>query len=120
MTQNITYGLGGVDPNKPHDNALEMWDDSTRTYTDLTTDPPTTRPYDDDENTAADDRAAVINQGDNAVTLGDRLAAGLVSNRTYLGLLTTTSAQNVAQIKSLTRQVSALARLLTEDLTATD
>ena len=33
---------------------IESWDDATRTYTDHRTDPPTTRPYTPEENTAAD------------------------------------------------------------------
>lgn len=36
---------------------VEEWDDQTRTYTDYTTDPPTTRPYTPEENAAADQRA---------------------------------------------------------------
>ena len=36
---------------------VESWDDETRTYTDHRTDPPTTRPYNADENAAADARA---------------------------------------------------------------
>lgn len=37
---------------------VESWDDATRTYTDHTTDPPTTRPYTAEENDAADQRIA--------------------------------------------------------------
>lgn len=35
---------------------VESWDDSTRTYTDHRTDPPTTRPYTEQEDAAADAR----------------------------------------------------------------
>lgn len=44
MTTNTTYGLGGYDPNLPHDNVVETLvdhGDGTGTHTDFTTDPPT-------------------------------------------------------------------------------
>ena len=53
-----TYGIGGYDPAKPHNNMLSQWDDTTRTHTDYTTTPPTVRPYTAAENAAADADAA--------------------------------------------------------------
>lgn len=56
--QHTTYGEGGFDPSKPHDNKLEQWDDDTRTYSDYTQAVTVTRPYTGAENAAAGQRAA--------------------------------------------------------------
>jgi hypothetical protein len=56
MPQHTTYGVGGFDPAKPNGNAIEQWDDDTRTYSKFTA-PASTRPYTAAENTAADARA---------------------------------------------------------------
>lgn len=47
----------------------------------------------------------------NGVTLRDRATTALTDNATFLAIGTLTNAQVVAQVRSLTRQVNALARL---------
>lgn len=56
----------------------------------------------------------------NRVTLTDRATSALDLNRDYLEIATPTNAQISAQVKALTRQSSALIRLLTDALDATD
>jgi len=56
----------------------------------------------------------------NMRTLDQRLVDALAANQTYLAIVGPTNAQNTAQIKSLTRQVSALIRLFRRQLDATD
>lgn len=51
-----TYGLGGYDPTRPHDNRISRADDQSRAVTDYTVTPPRTRPYTSAENAAADAR----------------------------------------------------------------
>mgnify|MGYP001568122297 FL=1 len=55
----------------------------------------------------------------NTQLLLSKAAAALNNNQTYLGLASPTTAQAVAQVASLTRQVNALIRLATGQLTAT-
>ena len=64
---NQTYDADGT--------LVEEWDDESRTYTDHRTDPPTTRPYTDDENAEADARAAAALRAANEQALRDGLAA---------------------------------------------
>lgn len=47
----------------------------------------------------------------NEATLLDRAAQALTVNRAFLDLASPTNAQTLAQVKALTRQVSALIRL---------
>lgn len=52
------YGPGGYNTTKPHNNVRWQADDATRTVTDYSTTPPTSRPYTAAENAAAD--AAIV------------------------------------------------------------
>lgn len=47
----------------------------------------------------------------NGATIGAKLDTALANNATYLALASPTAAQTTAQVKALTRQVSALIRL---------
>lgn len=55
-----------------------------------------------------------------AETLVQRLDHGLDVNAAYLALTTPTAAQTAAQVKALTREVSALIRLARANLNSTD
>jgi hypothetical protein len=61
------------------------------------------------ETTAEINRRALVAKAQNALT----------SNATYLAIPTPTNAQNLAQIRSLTRQVNALIRLTVKALEGT-
>ena len=56
----------------------------------------------------------------NEFTLRDRAAAALDANKTYLALSSPTAAQNLAQIRLLTRECSALIRLALRALDTVD
>ena len=56
----------------------------------------------------------------NERTITDRMDAALTQNKTYLGLATTTAAQDKAQIKALTKQVNGLLRLVGRKLDDVD
>ena len=56
---------------------VEEWDDTTRTYTDHRTDPPTTRPYTPEENAEADQQAEQEQKAANDQALRDGLAAAI-------------------------------------------
>ncbi len=100
----------------PVGTLLEWDDDETRTHhdlRDLETD--VTRPYTDDENAAADERAAVAQADKNETTLRTQAASGLADNATFLALTAPTNAQTLAQVKALTRQMDALITLTTRE-----
>lgn len=61
-----------------------------------------------------------IERTQNEVTLRERAANALQSNRDFLAIATPTNAQAVAQIKALTRQVNGLIRLAVGALDGTD
>jgi hypothetical protein len=52
--------------------------------------------------------------------LEDRARAALDTNRTFLALASPTNAQTLAQVRQLTRQNTALIRLLLNQLDSTD
>lgn len=56
----------------------------------------------------------------NRATLTEQAATALAGNRDYLALASPTSAQTLAQVKALTRQNTALARLVLGLLDETD
>ena len=96
-----------------------VWDDdATRTHHDFLDE--TTRDYDDDEHAAADARLEAATAAANGDRLESDVSSALVGNRTYLALASPTGAQTTAQVRALTRQVNALARLALGDLSGTD
>ena len=56
----------------------------------------------------------------NERTLTERMDTALTQNKTYLGIATTTAAQDKAQIKALTKQVNGLLRLVGRKLDDVD
>ncbi len=56
----------------------------------------------------------------NAVTLRDRARQAVAANVAYLALSPPTAAQTTTQVRLLTRQCTALIRLLLENLESTD
>lgn len=120
MSVRIIYGPGGYDPGKPDNNALERWDDGTRTYTDFRATPDVVRPYTAAENAEADQRAAEGSRTTNGEAIRSNALTALTSNRNLLGIASPTSAQNAAQVKALTRQVNGLIRLALDKLDGTD
>ena len=56
----------------------------------------------------------------NRTTLTDRATTALATNRDFLALASPTNAQTLAQVKALTRQNTAIIRLILNLLDATD
>lgn len=56
----------------------------------------------------------------NAKRLAEKIGSALTTNTEFLALTAPTNAQVVAQLKALTRQVSALTRLVTDRLDSLD
>lgn len=90
------------------------------------------REYDDDGNLIGEenfadpnpDAAAVVQQQEkvalNRRLLNEKVATALATNDRYLATVAPTRAQDTAQVKALTQQVSALIRLATGALDTTD
>lgn len=102
----------------PAGDTIEWFDDATRTHHDFFNE--TTRPYADDENAQADERAEADQADTNGKTLLEQIAGALVGNRAFLDLVAPTNAQSVAQVKALTRQMNAVVRLVIDDLSGTN
>lgn len=73
----------------------------------------------DQQQAAADAQARQLVQG-NRGTLEGRAAQALDTNRTYLAIASPTAAQQRAQLERLTRQNTAVIRLLLNQLEGTD
>jgi len=91
-----------TDTPRPDDTATTTYDRSIDgTYTVVWTE----RPWTADEQAA---RAATVNRA----TLVDEAAAALTANAKFLALTSPTNAQTLAQVKALTRENTAIIRLL--------
>jgi len=118
----ITYGLGGYRPAHPSQGRVEERDDITATVTTwddagTVTD---TRPYTAEEQAAADAEAVQRTAGTNRATIEDRAVTALAANATYLAIGSPSNAQNLAQIRLLTRECTGLIRLLLDQLDTTN
>ncbi|MBK7565020.1 MAG: hypothetical protein IPI21_12460 [Propionivibrio sp.] len=113
MTTRETY-TGGV--------LRERWDDTSRTLTtwSATGTLTGTRAYTPAEAAEADERVMVRTIIANEADLIARAKTALTANAAFLARTTPTTAQAVAQVKALTRQVNALIRLVGRDLLSTD
>jgi hypothetical protein len=61
-----------------------------------------------------------VDETANRTTLQDQAVTALQSNRNYLAKATTTTTEDKAQIKSLTRQMDGMIRLVLNRLDGTD
>ena len=100
----------------PQGNLIEVWNDSTRTYTNYRTGSAVSRAYTAAENAEADVRVAVETAVTNEKSLMEKAGAAIETNKTFLAITSPTNAQVVAQVKALTRQNNALIRLITKAL----
>lgn len=102
-------------------NVAQSWDDSTDTYTayDQSGNVTTTRPFTADETARAQAIEASLATSNNRSTLTNAAANAIANNQTFLGLASPTAAQELSQLQALTRQVNALIRLVTNDLSST-
>ena len=113
---NTIYAEGGYDSSKPFGNATEQWDDDTRTYTDYRSGVAVTRAYTTQEAADADARVAALTTTTTESAIRTKALQALTANATFLAIASPTTAQTAAQVKALTRQVSALIRLTTRQL----
>ena len=98
--------------------AQESGDDITRivTYFNQAGGVKSTRPYTEQENLAAEENIKIGALVANESNLIDKATQAVNTNLKYLALVSTTTAQDKAQIKALSRQVNALIKLITKSL----
>lgn len=97
-------------------NLISEWDEASRTVTEWENGEATTRPFTDAENAVADLREKHRLEADNEHSIREKLSIALAGNTAYLNTTTPTAAQTTAQVKALTRQMTALIRLTTRQL----
>lgn len=90
IVNEVTYGPGGYDPDKPNGNAVETV--PVEVPDDLT----------------------------NRATIQQQAAQALEANRLFLAIAAPTNAQSLAQIRALTRQNQRLIRLALNQFDGTD
>lgn len=102
-------------------NVAQSWDDSTGTYTAYgpSGNVTETRPFTADETARAQAIEASVTAGGNRATLTSAATNAIANNQTFLGIASPTAAQELSQLQALTRQVNALIRLVTNDLSST-
>jgi hypothetical protein len=92
-------------------------DDTARTVTTWDAQrAPSTRPYTDQENADADQRALGQVAETNESSIRDKLRLALETNNAYLAVGTPTAAQTTQQVKALSRTVNGLIRLANHSL----
>jgi hypothetical protein len=68
-----------------------------------------------EDRTLTSEETAALTAEQNERTVEDRLREALAANKVFLANVSPTNAQTLAQVKSLTRQVSGLIRKLASD-----
>jgi hypothetical protein len=94
---------------------VEEWNDDTRTYTDFTTDPDTTRPYTADENAEADVRQDQATAATNSVEITSDLDQALIDLQVIIDSDNSVINDNPAgEIKDQARILKKIIRKLNE------
>lgn len=101
-----------MQPNKPFNNMVELWDDTTNTYYNYITGESVSRPFTQEEIDFFTMQAQKDTISRNMESVLTKITAALGSNSTFLALATPTNAQTLAQVKALTRQMNALMRFV--------
>ena len=101
-----------------NDVLRELWDDATRLYTkwDSAGVQVEQRPYTEEENTRADAEAVTNTAERNREAIEAKAKAAITANNNFLALSSPTNAQTLAQVKVLTRENTALIRLVLGEL----
>lgn len=108
------YYAGGDIPGAPARNRAEEWDDAAQTYTAWSVSGGVTsqRAYTQEESAAAMSAAASATADANGTTIRSRAQQALTANATYLAIGSPTNAQVAAQVVTLTKESTAVIRLL--------
>lgn len=100
---------------------FEEWDDATRTYTDYSTEPPTSRPYTAAENASVDAQIVAEAQDSNKRTIQEALTADLTAMQEIINQTNADLRADPAQeIKSIARAIRRIDRMILGDFTGTE
>ena len=101
-----------------NDVLREQWDDVTRLYTKWDSAGVQTeqRPYTAEENTRADAEAVTTTADSNREAIKTKALTAITANNNFLAITSPTNAQTLAQVKVLTRENTAIIRLLLNEL----
>lgn len=119
MATRTVYHLGGFDPVRPAQNRAEEWTTTGYTRWNTAGTMVEARALTAAESTqlAADD--AALTRGQNDSTLRDKAQQALAVNDAFLALASPTNAQVVTHVQRLTRENTALIRLVIGALDST-
>lgn len=122
MASTTTYHLGGFTPASVAQNKSEEWNGTLSTYTQWNVAGLVlvTRPLTATETATLAAVDADRSRDVNSTTIRTQAANALANNRAYLALTAPVAADNLAQIKALTRQNNALIRIALGMLDGTD
>lgn len=120
MATRTTYHVGGYDSTKPAQNRAEEWTPTGYTRWDAAGTQIQARALTTAESTALADQDTVATASANDASLRTKASNAIAANDAFLAIASPTNAQVVAHVQRLTRENTALIRLVIGQLDSTN